>query len=57
MIDYIMFTIFVILPFGFFIYMALDQLLWVNDMDMDTVVKNTYKRIKQWISRKTEKTL
>ncbi len=52
-----MFTIFVILPFGFFIYMALDQLLWVNDMDMDTVVKNTYKRIKHWISRKTEKTL
>ena len=57
MIDYIMFTIFVILPFGFFIYMAFDQLLWINDMDMDTVVKNTYKRIKQWISRKTEKTL
>ncbi|SVB85706.1 uncharacterized protein METZ01_LOCUS238560 [marine metagenome] len=30
--------------------MALDQLLWIHDMDMDTVVKNTYKRIKKWIA-------
>ena len=44
MIDYIMFTLFVILPFGFFIYMALDQLLWIHDMDMDTVVKNFYHK-------------
>ncbi len=45
MIDYIMFTIFVILPFGFFIYMALDQLLWIHDMDMDTQVKKLFNWI------------
>ena len=44
MTDYIMTFLFVVLPLGFFVYMALDQLLWIHDMDMDTIVKNFYHK-------------
>ena len=44
MTDTIMFTLFFILPIGFFVYMAIDQLLWIHDMDLDTVIKNFYHK-------------
>ena len=45
MTDYIMTFLFLVLPLGFFVYMALDQLLWINDMDMDTQVKKLFNWI------------
>ena len=42
MTDTIMFTLFFILPIGFFVYMAIDQLLWIHDMDLDTQVIKLY---------------
>ena len=44
MTDYIMTFLFLVLPLAFFVYMAIDQLLWIHDMDLDTVIKNFYHK-------------
>ena len=45
MTDYIMFTFFFVLPITFFVYLALDQLLWIHGTDLDTQVKKLYTKI------------
>ena len=44
MTDYIMTFLFLVLPLSFFVYMAIDKLLWIHDMDLDTVIKNFYHK-------------
>ena len=44
MTDYIVTFLFLVLPLAFFVYMAIDQLLWIHDMDLDTVIKNFYHK-------------
>ena len=43
MIDTILYIIFFGLPIVGFIYLALDQLLWINDTDLDTQIKRLIK--------------
>lgn len=45
MIDTILYIIFFGLPIVGFIYLALDQLLWINGTDLDTQIK----RLIKWI--------
>ena len=45
MTDIIMFTLFFIVPLGFFVYLALDQLLWIHGTDLDTLIKKLYTKV------------
>ena len=45
MTDTITFTLFFVLPIAFFVYMALDQLLWIHGTDLDTQIKKLYTKV------------